>query len=571
MDKVDHFTAVTPYGAAQPTGEGENPGFTIPGQPESQAQLTGTDRQTDGEGENAADTIGRQGSSSSTSSAKNNIQHSNSLASVEVVQRFQDAKAYGRARLLRLRGPSLSSSSVLLVVGFALYFTSANFSVMHELGYGIACLAVFVMLLSLLPSDKRCIRICTIAFGLPATILFTLNILAHMLKDLSTLRSGDCKSDAHTIDCDYMYGSIILNIYLGMIFLTDTTWLFWGLCRQKPCDLLQTLWRVLGFGMMGLGSFNMVKAFAAFALGFYTTGVGYSLRVVGQLAVGSASFHSRFIRHVQSWLMSRGEAATTAASIANCLGGRDSEEILAEARRSFRFVSADKLTREDMAENTPNPALGALAERGKLGHVDAFVSHSWSDDPKKKWDALQVWREEFKKHHKGREPKLWIDKYSLDQSSIEDSLACLPVYLAGCNKLLVLVGNTYLKRLWCLVELFVFLEMGGQPSTLDVRLLEAQNVPEVLGEQRTSGRSSGRFSDRFSGRFSEISSRFSDRFSGQVSKDSLGILCFDARQARCFTDEDTNRLHEVIAATGHGAITELVRNVFLATSKANTP
>ena len=50
-----------------------------------------------------------------------------------------------------------------------------------------------------------------------------------------------------------------------------------------------------------------------------------------------------------------------------------------------------------------------------------------------KWVALQEWREDFKKQHNGREPKMWIDKYCIDQDNIEESLACLPVLLAGCN------------------------------------------------------------------------------------------------------------------------------------------
>ena len=36
----------------------------------------------------------------------------------------------------------------------------------------------------------------------------------------------------------------------------------------------------------------------------------------------------------------------------------------------------------------------------------------------------------------------------IDQTSIDDSLACLPVFLAGCNQLLVLAGPTYTSRLW---------------------------------------------------------------------------------------------------------------------------
>merc|ERR1712226_404389 len=103
-----------------------------------------------------------------------------------------------------------------------------------------------------------------------------------------------------------------------------------------------------------------------------------------------------------------------------------------------------------MEVNHPDPRLFEVTEYRKLGIVDAFVSHSWHDDADAKWDALQSWRFKFKATHK-REPYLWIDKYCIDQTNIEASLACLPIYLYGCEELLVLRGNTYLERLWCLI------------------------------------------------------------------------------------------------------------------------
>merc|ERR1712039_781245 len=80
-----------------------------------------------------------------------------------------------------------------------------------------------------------------------------------------------------------------------------------------------------------------------------------------------------------------------------------------------------------------------------------------------KWEALQSWRNDFKAK-RGREPKLWIDKYCIDQNNIVDSLLCLPVYLTGCWELVALCGDTYLSRLWCLIEIFTFVEMGGESA-----------------------------------------------------------------------------------------------------------
>merc|ERR1712224_689770 len=99
-----------------------------------------------------------------------------------------------------------------------------------------------------------------------------------------------------------------------------------------------------------------------------------------------------------------------------------------------------------MAHNTPNPALAVFTQKSLLGEVDAFVSHSWHDDAGAKWTALQLWREEFKQANNLREPSLWIDKYCINQNDIENSLACLPVFLSGCKRLLILCGTTYLDR-----------------------------------------------------------------------------------------------------------------------------
>ena len=67
--------------------------------------------------------------------------------------------------------------------------------------------------------------------------------------------------------------------------------------------------------------------------------------------------------------------------------------------------------------------------------------------------------------------QVWIDKFCIDQTSIADSLMCLPVFLAGCKQLYLFCGPTFLERLWCLLEIFVYLEMGGRVE--DVTLVLA--------------------------------------------------------------------------------------------------
>merc|ERR1712107_480936 len=96
----------------------------------------------------------------------------------------------------------------------------------------------------------------------------------------------------------------------------------------------------------------------------------------------------------------------------------------------------------------------------KLGKCDAFMSHSWHDPVDSKWRALQAWRRAFVKKN-SREPQIWFDKACINQTDIENDLRGLPIFLAACKELFILWGPTYLSRLWCIVEIFVFIHMGG--------------------------------------------------------------------------------------------------------------
>ena len=116
---------------------------------------------------------------------------------------------------------------------------------------------------------------------------------------------------------------------------------------------------------------------------------------------------------------------------------------------------------------TPDPELFKLAKPAEYGQVDWFVSHSWREDADAKYDALQEARARFREEHK-RDPVIWLDKFCIDQRSIEENLMCLPVFLAGCNQLFILCGETYLERLWCMLELFVFIQMGGRVDDVEL-------------------------------------------------------------------------------------------------------
>jgi hypothetical protein len=140
--------------------------------------------------------------------------------------------------------------------------------------------------------------------------------------------------------------------------------------------------------------------------------------------------------------------------------------------------------------------------------------------------ALQEWRQEFKKRNGGREPRLWIDKYCFDQENMDSALARLPVYLAGCAKLVVLCGNTYLSRLWCLVEMLVFMHLGKSIHKLEVKFL----------------------SDSVSKRHS-------------IERVKTSVENFDVMKAKCLFDDDARRLWRVMDSVGHDQISQLVQGI----------
>ena len=186
--------------------------------------------------------------------------------------------------------------------------------------------------------------------------------------------------------------------------------------------------------------------------------------------LGAASSWPSFRQRVHAALLARDGQISSAASVAALLGRNDIDHVKAEAQRKFYGVELSQVRLEDMQQSTPDPALFARARHARFDEIDWFISHSWHDSPEAKYSALQAARSTFVAANK-REPRVWMDKFCIDQTSIADSLMCLPVFLAGCKQLYLFCGPTFLERLWCLLEIFVYLEMGGRVE--DVTLVLA--------------------------------------------------------------------------------------------------
>ena len=87
-----------------------------------------------------------------------------------------------------------------------------------------------------------------------------------------------------------------------------------------------------------------------------------------------------------------------------------------------------------------------------------------------RYAQLRAWGRAFAAEH-GRQPRLWIDKWCLDQRRITDTLPCLPIFLGGSQQLVLLVGPTFTQRLWCVIEIFTFMHMGGSAERMCVLML----------------------------------------------------------------------------------------------------
>ena len=152
---------------------------------------------------------------------------------------------------------------------------------------------------------------------------------------------------------------------------------------------------------------------------------------------------------------------------------------------------------------------------------------SWHDDGPLKFAALNEWAATFRREH-AREPCIWLDKACIDQDDIDGSLACLPVFLAGCKTLLVLPGVTYCQRLWCCMELFTFVHIGGTIEGIEILPLVSGATPE----ERAS----------------------------KADAVCRSLLTFNAARASCFKLDDKHKLLAVVEC-GFGSLAAFNRVV----------
>lgn len=251
-----------------------------------------------------------------------------------------------------------------------------------------------------------------------------------------------------------------------------STYLAAGAAITTAAVLCSALISNLFPGVATSGLFEAAVAFDAVAnaaCALFLSGIIGGSRVAdNDLATVGLLVHDRWKRRILQEVRNAGLPATGPGMVlAAICDGESPEVILANAVARFRCISWEVLSTmpEVITGGGPLDVVGSgsqelyqSTEPCRLACCDAFLSHSWHDNGELKWTALSSWVEDFKNAYQ-RSPRLWIDKFCIDQKNIKADLRGLPIFLAGCNDLLVLSGSTYTSRLWCCGELFIYVNM----------------------------------------------------------------------------------------------------------------
>ena len=406
---------------------------------------------------------------------------------------------------------------------------------------------------------------------------------------------------------------------LATVATFTVTPLIWAVAQPEDSFVLSSrtslrrIWLVWRLANLCWGAIWTSVAAVAFSRGHAHVPVVPSLAASGVVCLLIATVATPSNRgRVTNWLGAAGssEEAKVAALLSAVVGGMTAQQAFSTAQRNFSGIRFDALSIDDFGNSdlagkeARDLDLKSRTTRNlELGQVDAFLSHSWRDDYVAKWAALEAWAANFSKRHDGASPMLWLDKACIDQQNISASLACLPVFLSGCKRLLIVAGSTYVHRLWsaspppplpwhalsvhcpgctnpseaplphslptpslirvrrparrCVMEVFTFIYMGGDLDRITfLPIRDADGVAAV--EPEDGGDVEAALSRK------SQSGSFNDLSNPAVSSIIKKFASFDAHEAQCYLPDDKQMILGVIE-TGIGSIdafNQLVRHVF---------
>ncbi len=379
----------------------------------------------------------------------------------EIHQKLKKAKAAGaavRARISVTMGLAGGALVVVLVAAIADAADPLNYAAFYCIGVP----GPVLLLLAVLPTDRLVI------YGVAAVCCVVSLVCAAFI-------AAEAKRDARKDRAKWTAVQYVWVVgFLGVAAVMSSA------AQLPPRAALRRMWMSLGavylasaliWGYVCVTCVNGMKPGSPEHQFFWLT-------TAELFVLGAVSSWPSFRQRIHAALLARDGQISSAASVAALLGRNDIDHVKAEAQRKFYGVELSQVRLEDIQQSTPDPSLFAKARHARFDEIDWFISHSWHDSPEAKYSALQAARSTFVAANK-REPVCWIDKFCIDQTSIADSLMCLPVFLAGCKQLYLFCGPTFLERLWCLLEIFVYLEMGGRVDDVTLVLAPPEGTDDV--------------------------------------------------------------------------------------------
>lgn len=371
--------------------------------------------------------------------------------------------------------------TIVIVVGIVIH--SIPFKILDGIvGLFLLLSGVYLFFMGVLPSDRPLILVA--AFLGPVTT-FGLGVFAGM-SVVADFFAG-CAEGMTDSECSYnrdIMGGKVVELSVALVILAMFAY---HACRHREStQLLDAEWYTV-FRLMVLFAVHAIFEFVR-KLIFKPEAEGSNehkvlkntidlgLRIFMYGLFAAVLRTPRLRARVQGFLSRQGGTTSSGAAIAFLLGHSDSSTVYVTAQTLFRGVSCERLREDLFRESKPSRTCFSLSEPAELGEVDMFLSHSWHDPLRAKWEALQEYRHRFKALNHGREPRLWIDRFCVHPDHIAEYLTCLPVFMASCERLLMLVGPTFLSRYWCVFEAYLFVEMGHSTEEVDLRVLKSANM-----------------------------------------------------------------------------------------------
>ena len=401
--------------------------------------------------------------------------------------------------------------------------------------FGYALPGLFCVMVALQPTDNKLIFYSSYFFlfylggaGLLGVAVVTIAIIG---EDAELFPA---RSDSQRVADALHWGGVI-----SCCLAATVAWLRMIICAKlSPRAKLMHQWSIMRAAYLGFGIFTWlyIIIFSAVEPTFFRSvsfwgSVAHATADVVCTVITTRPRRRRFTRFLMRLTGDRDDNA--AAGIAAMVGGVGLEKAGIMAEKTFRAISQERMQYNDFLHGdlaSPNDDLRGRTVPCQLGFVDAFMSHSWRDDAEAKWHSLCLWSDAWREAHQNRNPMLWFDRACLDQEDIDASLAMLPIYLSGCKVLLILAGETYSTRLWCVMEVFTWLSVGKNSANL----ISVQPLVKPQGSPDTK---------RMTWARAALATQEQNK---SLEKAQAQFISFKAANAQCFKPEDRDRLLAIV-------------------------